>query len=77
MLTHPTLDQMRALKLDGMAQAFLSSRPKTAPRISITPSGWRCCLMAKPPAAPPGASRAECARRIFEQERIGCPLRGI
>jgi hypothetical protein len=23
MLTHPTLDQMRALKLDGMAQAFL------------------------------------------------------
>ena len=23
MLTHPTLDQLRALKLDGMAQAFV------------------------------------------------------
>ena len=23
MLTHPTLDQLRALKLDGMAQAFI------------------------------------------------------
>ena len=23
MLTHPTLEQMRALKLDGMAEAFI------------------------------------------------------
>ena len=23
MLTHPTLDQLRALKLDGMAEAFV------------------------------------------------------
>ena len=32
MLTHPTLDQLRALKLDGMADAF----------------GAGCCLFAHP-----------------------------
>jgi hypothetical protein len=35
MLTHPTLDQLRALKLDGMAQAFAGDRrPKVTPRIA-------------------------------------------
>ena len=28
MLTHPTLDQLRALKLDGMAQALSNSKHK-------------------------------------------------
>ena len=26
MLTHPTLDQLRALKLDGMADAFIERK---------------------------------------------------
>jgi hypothetical protein len=26
MLTHPTLDQVKALKLDGMAEAFIELR---------------------------------------------------
>ena len=29
MLTHPTLDQLRALKLDGMAEAFIELQPRS------------------------------------------------
>ena len=42
MLTHPTLDQLRALKLDGMAQAFLEleaqeeSRNLAHPELMLT-----------------------------------------
>ena len=32
MLTHPTLDQLRALKLDGMADAFLELEQQDAAR---------------------------------------------
>ena len=48
MLTHPTLDQLRALKLDGMADAFVELEAKTRPPISHTPNGWRCCSIARP-----------------------------
>ena len=42
MLTHPTLDQLRALRLDGMAEAFADCRPRTAPGICLTPTGSPC-----------------------------------
>ena len=31
MLTHPTLDQLRALNLDGMVQAFIVNGPRNLP----------------------------------------------
>ena len=35
MLTHPTLDQLKALNLDGMADAFVElQKPKPAPELS-------------------------------------------
>ena len=60
MLTHPTLDQLRALKLDGMVQAFIELEAQEEPAISRTPNGWRCCSTARPPIAAPGASRPDC-----------------
>ena len=52
MLIHPTLDQLRALKLDGMAQAFARTRSaRGEPQSRATPNGWRCCSTAKRPAA--------------------------
>ena len=38
MLTHPTIDQLRALKLDGMADAFveLQAQVRTAVQKSAT-----------------------------------------
>jgi hypothetical protein len=43
MLTHPTLDQLRALRLDGMAEAFAELQARgTAPRRSPTPTGSPC-----------------------------------
>ena len=47
MLPHPTLDQLRALRLDGMAQAFASLKRKRRPAISRTPNGWHSCSIAK------------------------------
>ena len=62
MLTHPTLDQLKALKLDGMAEAFVELRSARASRaISRTPNGWRCCSTARRPIATPGASKPGCA----------------
>ncbi len=63
MLTHPTLDQLRALKLDGMAQAFVVLRRRTPLVIWRTPSGWHCCSTAKLPTAAQSASKPDCALR--------------
>jgi DNA replication protein DnaC len=44
MLTHPTLDQLRALKLDGMAQAFLElEAQEEAP--NLTHAEWLALLL--------------------------------
>jgi DNA replication protein DnaC len=43
-LTHPTLDQLRALKLDGMADAFLELEQQEAAR-SLTHAEWLALLL--------------------------------
>src|SRR5262245_41230316 len=44
MLTHPTLDQLRALKLDGMADAFLELEQQAATK-QLTPAAWLALLL--------------------------------
>src|SRR5262249_2146137 len=44
MLTHPTLDQLRALKLDGMADAFLELEQQDAVR-DLTHGEWLALLL--------------------------------
>jgi DNA replication protein DnaC len=44
MLTHPTLDQLRALKLDGMAQAFIELEAQDATR-DLTHAEWLALLL--------------------------------
>ena len=44
MLTHPTLDQLRALKLDGMAQAFLELEAQEESR-NLTHPEWLALLL--------------------------------
>src|SRR5262245_45067321 len=44
MLTHPTLDQLRALKLDGMAEAFLELGQQDAAR-DLTHAEWLALLL--------------------------------
>ena len=39
MLTHPTLDTLRALKLDGMAEAFTELQTQDGSADLIPPSG--------------------------------------
>ena len=63
MLTHPTIDQLRALKLDGMAEAFVELQSQDTAGISRPPNGWRCCSIARRRIAAPSASRAGCATR--------------
>ena len=64
MLTHPTLDQLRALKLDGMAEAFIElEAQERGPQISRTPNGWRCCSTARPPSRNDPALPDPAARR--------------
>ena len=64
MLTHPTLDQLRALRLDGMAEAFVELQTQDERRaICPTPTGSPCCSTARPPTATPGASAPGCAPR--------------
>jgi hypothetical protein len=54
MLTHPTLDQMQALGLAGMAAAYrqLAEQDNAA---DLSRGGSACCSIAKPPCAPTGA----------------------
>ena len=58
MLTHPTIDQLRELKLDGMADAFTELSSRTPPGIWATPNGWRSCSTGRLQTAIPSASRA-------------------
>jgi DNA replication protein DnaC len=44
MLTHPTLDQLRALKLDGMADAFLELEQQDAAK-GLTHAEWLALLL--------------------------------
>jgi DNA replication protein DnaC len=44
MLTHPTLDQLRALRLDGMAQAFIELETQEATR-DLTHAEWLALLL--------------------------------
>src|SRR6516162_6345855 len=44
MLTHPTLDQLRALKLDGMADAVLELEQQEAAR-DLTHADWLALLL--------------------------------
>src|ERR1700750_2343464 len=44
MLTHPTLDQLRALKLDGMAQAFVELQAQEEAR-NLTHAEWLALLL--------------------------------
>jgi DNA replication protein DnaC len=44
MLIHPTLDQLRALKLDGMAEAFIELEPQDAAR-DLTHAEWLALLL--------------------------------
>jgi hypothetical protein len=44
MLTHPTLDQLRALKLDGMAQAFGELEIQEETR-NLTHAEWLALLL--------------------------------
>lgn len=41
MLPHPTIDQLRALRLDGMADAFIELQTQDTRRILALPNGWR------------------------------------
>jgi DNA replication protein DnaC len=44
MLTHPTLDQLRALRLDGMVQAFIELEAQEATR-DLTHAEWLALLL--------------------------------
>ena len=44
MLTHPTLEQLRALKLDGMAQAFVELEAQDEVR-NLTHAEWLALLL--------------------------------
>jgi hypothetical protein len=44
MLTHPTLDQLRALKLDGMADAFIELEQQDAAK-DLTHAEWLALLL--------------------------------
>ena len=44
MLPHPTLDQLRALKLDGMADAFIELQSQDAAR-DLAPAEWLALLL--------------------------------
>lgn len=61
MLTHPTLDQLKALNLDGMADAFVELQINPKLPSSRTPNGWRYCSIARRPIATPDAFKSGCA----------------
>lgn len=64
MLTHPALDQLRALKLDGMVRAFIELEAQEQTRNLATPNGWPCCSTASPLIAAPAASKPDRAARL-------------
>ena len=42
MLTHPTLDHLKAMKLDGMAEAFAELDARDGTADLSTRNGWDC-----------------------------------
>ena len=63
MLTHPTLDQLRALKLDGMADAFLELEQQDAAK-DLTHAEWLALLLDREITnRTTNAHRSACARR--------------
>ena len=66
MLIHPTLDQLQALGLQGMAKAFTNSTSMATPPRSVMPSGWPCCSTGKPPG---GTTRG--SARAFDTPNCG------
>ena len=44
MLTHPTIDQLRALRLDGMAEAFVELQSQDAAR-DLAPAEWLALML--------------------------------
>ena len=44
MLTHPTIDQLRALRLDGMAEAFVELQSQDAAK-DLAPAEWLALLL--------------------------------
>ena len=44
MLTHPTIDQLRALRLDGMVEAFVELQSQDAAR-DLAPAEWLALLL--------------------------------
>ena len=46
MLTHPTLDQLRALKLDGIADAFIELEQQDAAK-DLTHAEWLALLLGR------------------------------
>ncbi len=63
MLDHPTLDQLKTLRLDGMAEAFAEMQSQDGTVGSAMLNGWACSLTARRPAVRPNGSKAACARQ--------------
>ena len=51
MLTHPTLEQMRALKLDGMAEAFIELEAEDRAK-DLSHAEWLALLLDRETASP-------------------------
>src|SRR5258708_32617539 len=46
MLNHPTIDQLRALRLDGMAEAFVELQSQDAVR-DLAPAEWLALMLGR------------------------------
>jgi DNA replication protein DnaC len=73
MLTHPTLDQLRALKLDGMVQAFIELEAQEETR-NLAHAEWLAFLLDRE-AADRGTRRFQ-ARLRAARLRHSCRHRG-
>ena len=77
MLTHPTLDQLRALKLDGMVQAFIELEAQEETR-NLAHAEWLALLLDRE-AADRGTRRFQirlrAARLRHSQAAIEAPTR--
>jgi hypothetical protein len=64
MVTHPTLEQMRALKLDGMAHAFTELEAQDRAK-ELSHAEWLGLLLDREMASPiPDDSRPACGARL-------------
>jgi DNA replication protein DnaC len=72
MLTHPTIDQLRALRLDGMAEAFVELQSQDAAR-DLAPAEWLALLLDREAAKRDTSrvqSRLRCAKLRHSQASI-------